>query len=477
MSRRQKFVSIFAWVSVFSMTVQPVLAVPVTNGMVLWLDATDSSTLFKDSALTMPASNGDPIGGWKDKSPSGYNAVQSNAANQPVRNDTAMNGKAAVRFTAAEADGMTINDSLVLARPYTAFIVNQYYGDTRGRTLQSRDSNWLHGLWSGNVSAFADGFVGANPRADVNFPYVADTTGAVDGSTLYVNGLDFTTNPAPVGQPGRLGLVSGGMFPLEVSDADISEVVLYNRVLSADELGQVRSFLYNKYNATILQPPAPQNTVLKGSIGTFTGGDAGEGLDFFGTFAYAINVGGPAATVGNAQFTAGSESGIAGGSTPGAMITDANEIGNWHTANYGTTADDNALETVVRSIRWNTPPGVNVDLQVTPNQPYKLQLLFAENCCDRGFDIMVEGELKVDNFNVQLTQGQINNPAQGAFFSDTVVSTDGVLNIVLGGSNPLAPDNNAILNGLTLEVVPEPSSMALVLVGLMGILRLRRRRD
>jgi hypothetical protein len=364
---------------------------------------------------------------------------------------------------------MTIHDSLTLTRPYTAFIVNQYYGNTRGRTLQGRDANWLHGLWNGTVSSYADGFVGGNPPAELNFPYVVDTTGTTSGSRMFANGLDFTVNTSPVGQPGRLGLVSGGMFPLEVSDADISEIVLYNRVLNDGELTQVREFLYTKYNATILQPPAPTNTVLRGTIGAFTGADAGEGLDLSGTFAYAINVGGPAATVGNAMFTAGSEAGIAGGSTPGASITDANEILNWNNPTYGDSADDNNLETVMRSIRWNTPPGVNVDLQVEANQPYKLQLLFAEMCCNRGFDISVEGELLVDNFNVQVLQGGINNQTQGVVFSDTVVSTDGVLNIVLGGSNPLAPDNNPILGGLTLEVVPEPSSLLLTVLACFGI--------
>jgi hypothetical protein len=204
---------------------------------------------------------------------------------------------------------------------------------------------------------------------------------------------------------------------------------------------------------------SPQNTVLQGTIGAFTGGDPGEGLDLIGAFAYAINVGGPAVTVGDARFTAGSEAGIAGGSTPGATITDANEIADWHTADYGSTAADNSLESVMKSIRWNTGP-VQIDLQVTPNQPYKLQLLFAESCCDRGFGINVEGEQKVDNFNVQLAQGGINNGAQGVVFTDTVVSTDGVLNIVLVGPNPWVRDNNPILSGLTLETnAPVPDDI------------------
>jgi hypothetical protein len=445
-----------AMVLVFSSHVR---AVPITEGMVLWLDATDSTTLFKDPALTMAASNGDAIGGWRDKSGNGFHAVQDDSAIRPVLHSTAMNGMPAVRFSGREADGMIIDSALFLERPYTAFIVNQYYGNTKGRTLQGRDANWLHGLWAGNVASYADGFVGTNTIAELNFPYVADTTGTpVGDTTFFVNGADFTTNPGVMGRPGGLGLVSGGAFPGEVSDADISEVVIYDRVLSNTELGDVRNFLYNKYNVTPLTPPdlgADPNTVHLGSIGTFTGGDAGDGLDLSGTFAYAINVGGPGdVTVADAQFTDGSERGMSGGSSPGAMITNANEIPDWHPAGeYGDSASDDALETVMQSIRWNTPPGLTIDLNVQAGLSYKLQLLFAESCCNRGFDITIEDQLAVDNFNVQELQGGINNGSQGVFFVHELKATDGVLNIALGGANLRAPDNNPILNGLTLEVL------------------------
>jgi hypothetical protein len=330
-------------------------------------------------------------------------------------------------------------------------------------------------MWNGTISSFADGFIGGNPPADVGVTYVSETTGTPAGeSTLYVNGLEFTTNPAPVGAPGRLALTGSGMFP-EYSDADISEILVYNRVLDATELSQVRDVLYGKYNPTILLPPNPLNTVLKGSVDAYTGADAGEGLDLQGSFAYAVNVGGPAVAVGSVMFTDGSIAGMAGGSSTGAAITVANEIPDWHAAAYGDSPADDGLEAVAASIRWNVPPGLNVDLEVTAGQEYKLQLLFAENCCDRGFDIFVDGELSVDNFTVPGTQGGIANTSAGAVFSQTFVASGDLLNIRLGGANPLVGDGNPILNGLTLEVVPEPSSLVLFALGLLG-LRPRRRK-
>jgi hypothetical protein len=431
---------------------------PVTDGLLLWLDATDTSTLFQDDAFSLPSTAGSPIGGWLDKSGNEFHAFQFDDARRPEYDPTGMNGRATVSFSGAAADGMLISDDLSVDHPYSVFIVNQYDGPTRGRTLQSRDVNWLHGLWSANPSSYAGDFISINIAAEQDFVYVADTTGSADASnTFFLNGQDRTRlSNVGADAPGRLGLVSEGLFPGEVSDADVSEILIYDRILGEAELIATRDYLHNKYGAAILPPRDPianPNTVLRGEIGTFTGGDPDDGLDFQGAFVHAVDVGGlGGVVVGDVEFTDGSEAGVAAGDSPGVFITDANEILDWHVADYGGSNNDDELELVMQSIRWSEPPGLEIDLDVEPGS-YQVQLLFAESCCDRGFDIRVEGELAVNNFNVQVLQEGINNPVNGVFFRDTVSVTDGVLNIALGGVNEWASDNNPILNGITVELL------------------------
>jgi hypothetical protein len=257
-----------------------------------------------------------------------------------------------------------------------------------------------------------------------------------------------------VGNPGALGLVSVGVYPDEVSDADVSEIVIYDRVLNEAELTEVRDFFYTKYNPEAIPPPPMENILLSGTIGTFTGGDPGEGLDLEGEFAYAVNVGGPGGIqVGDALFSDGTEAGMAGGSSPGVTLPDVNEAGNWFAGvEYGDSDNDDALEIIIPSIRWNEPPGMDIELEVDPGESYKLQLIFAEAGWDRGFDIFVNDELMVDNFNVQINQGGMGVPNRGVVYTKDVTAEDDVLYITLGGENPAAPDNNPILNALTLEI-------------------------
>lgn len=187
-------------------------------------------------------------------------------------------------------------------------------------------------------------------------------------------------------------------------------------------------------------------------VGAFTGGDPGEGLDLDGTFVYAFDVvlptGAIVGQIRNATFTEED--------APGITVVAQNNIaaGGWGMSEYGDTPNDDALELIMQSIRWSNP-SVNVTLaNLTPGKRYKLQLLFYENCCSRGFDVNVEGVTIVDEFAPFVVQGGIGNLGQGAVVAQEFTATDDTLTIELTGATitTLAfNDHNAILNGVTLE--------------------------
>jgi hypothetical protein len=216
-------------------------------------------------------------------------------------------------------------------------------------------------------------------------------------------------------------------------------------------------------------------------IGTYSGGDPGEGLDFQGDFAYAIDLGGAGGqTIGDATFTSWE-------STPGATIV-ANQ-GDSSGFQMGTTANDAALKSLVDTGRWaDGTNNITSNLTVQPGRPYLLQLIFQEgwNATAPGirqFNIDVEGVRVATDFDINAVTGpqtrNQNDPANnalntlGAVLSYSLTASDSTLNVVLSHG---AVDNPRI-EAITLEIIPEPAT--LVILGLLvtsGFAVGRRRR-
>lgn len=218
------------------------------------------------------------------------------------------------------------------------------------------------------------------------------------------------------------------------------------------------------------------------SIRTFTGGDPGEGLDLRGNFLYAVNVGGPGGfKAGDAAFTADT-------STPGVTMNAENVIPAWLAPSYGASPDDAGLAGVMQSIRWtNTQSSVTgaftrgealgIDLAgLTPGQQYVLQLLFGENPGSRGFDVVIDDVLVADNFSPTSAGVSAN---VGVVLAHQFHASSDMLHIVLDGFPTGFGDRNPILNAFTLQIVPEPATWVLLVlgaVGAAGVARRRRRR-
>ncbi len=108
------------------------------------------------------------------------------------------------------------------------------------------------------------------------------------------------------------------------------------------------------------------------------------------------------------------------------------------------------------SIRYDSNPRPKVILDVVPGSKYKLQLVFAEACCDnRGYNIIVDGQVVGENFAPAAEQGGLGSN-QGAVFSAEIETQRDKLVIALDGygvTDPALIDRNAILNGATLEIL------------------------
>ncbi|MBS0658742.1 MAG: hypothetical protein JSR82_10920 [Verrucomicrobia bacterium] len=171
----------------------------------------------------------------------------------------------------------------------------------------------------------------------------------------------------------------------------------------------------------------------------------GRGLDLSGTFLYALNIGtgGAVGQVGDANFTADN--------VPGATVNAPAEIVNWAYPNFGSSTEDQRLETVFRSMRWGNPFNVSL-AQLVPGRRYKLQLLFADSPgYDRVFDVIVNGAVIVPNFSPAVAQG---GATASAVVHEFVATSSSVQIAVSGVGVTVGFDHNPILNGLTLEQLP-----------------------
>jgi CSLREA domain-containing protein len=188
-----------------------------------------------------------------------------------------------------------------------------------------------------------------------------------------------------------------------------------------------------------------------------------RGVDLQGRFIYAFSVGGSVAAgrIGSANFTTDN--------VPGVSITAGHREENWNMREFGDSPENDALESVFRSIRWSNSYEDDPELRtvkvvlgnLVPQQYYKLQLMFAESAdYDRYFDIYVEGVKVADDFNPSRVQGQNQNMRTAAIFTHGVRPGTDTITIVLDGSDVAlaGADSNPILSGVTLETITPPNA-------------------
>lgn len=236
----------------------------------LWLDSSDLSTLYQDTAGTTPVtSDGQTVQRWKDKS---TNALAfSTTLSQHVYQSTGLNGQACVRATGLAGTGMQIttnSNTLPLAgQNSTVFIVSKR--ETMKASMifiyGSERREWYYDVGGINGMKLKNEVVGT-PLVVHDTSTALDTNGHVISSAHPVGSCSGWLDGAPfsptatasrtwtntTGGSARLFVFSNGSsYPMQGA---ISEIIIANGALGTNDRQAIEGYLAWKWNAVSYLP-------------------------------------------------------------------------------------------------------------------------------------------------------------------------------------------------------------------------------
>lgn len=210
----------------------------------LWFKANDANTI---------TSSGGAISQWNDKSSSGVTATQATGSQQPTIVVGGQNGKNTVRFTAANFQLLNFNVSVTAASTYTLFTVfkRSAIGTTAIILGNSALANYGvayyldNNIYSSNASGYISGAPAIPSDATYNLITVRFNTGT--SGTIRFNRALITSAFTMSVNSGVFNNL-GDDLNLGLSDATLAEVMLFNGVLTDDEVGYTENYLYGEWS-------------------------------------------------------------------------------------------------------------------------------------------------------------------------------------------------------------------------------------
>merc|ERR1712087_118128 len=153
---------------------------------------------------------------------------------------------------------------------FTICSVTRYTGESKGRILQGKGKNWLHGHWHGNagVAHYESWKTSTSNKIHPVTDWLV-MCGTNAGSQLKLaNGVDVGTEN---GGAGGVSLkVNDGNWPEEKSNFAIAEVVVWDRGLTCEEMTDVSAHLTEKFH--LLKAEGRHVCSVGNSQGSFPGG-------------------------------------------------------------------------------------------------------------------------------------------------------------------------------------------------------------
>jgi hypothetical protein len=218
------------------------------TGCQLWLDASDSTTLFDATSGGSLPTDGGNVKRWEDKSGNARHATESTYP--PIRKTAILNGLDAIRWNGTTS---VIKSTLTnLSQPYTIFSVTKWDGTIPGdgyRFFYDSQGSSGRALLGVNLS---DYYIDSGTQVMVDQPDTNTNAYAVcynaGSSTFHVNG-----NPITMSSPGTKS--SGTEFWIGhwwggdnfTFKGDFGEILIYNSALGTSDREAVESYLMTKW--------------------------------------------------------------------------------------------------------------------------------------------------------------------------------------------------------------------------------------
>lgn len=253
-------------------TITPPVALASLSGLKLWLDADDSTTLFTNTGCTTAAANGNGVACWKDKSGNGYDVTQGTANQRPtLQTSSTINSKPSLNFdpTGAGAGQLLFRTTStpLAAGDNTYTMIGVWRSTSTGSQVLFEQNKATSNTTTGErasilLNSGSYGFNGYNENLHNMSSYSTSTTyGSVitrnggafklfsNSGSVFTSSIAATTtlSAGVLTVGGRQGSTGYG----ELLTGNIAEVMIYDRVLTDYEIGQVRAYLGPKWGVTL----------------------------------------------------------------------------------------------------------------------------------------------------------------------------------------------------------------------------------
>ena len=147
------------------------------------------------------------------------------------------------------SDSICLSDSYIIASTFTICSLSKYTSTgNRNRIIQSSTANWLHGQWNAQSGvAYYEGW-------QTSYSSTVSDAGAwllfcgQNGGSGYFRANGETVAQSTSGRGNQKLCVNTGVYPSEVSEWAVAEIITWDRALSLNEIIEVEAHLGEKFS-------------------------------------------------------------------------------------------------------------------------------------------------------------------------------------------------------------------------------------